>query len=268
MDVEELARQYLMETDIDAKRDILGNIYRALKGLIYKTCNKFSGYAEYDDLSQECFFGIIRALETWYPEKRKFISHVTDHLSWHLYRYIQQSSDGRGILREYQLYKNYEESFFLKYGRYPRVSKIAVNFRVTPDRVKEIKQKAKQIQNRLSWDDVVPGTDIKYSETVPDKTQNVEDMVLRECVCEEIRTAVSRLPIEERNVITKRYFQTGRDKMTPEEKIIQHNALKRLYADKRLKDLAQEESIISKAYTWKNKETSHTEWSAILLSKL
>lgn len=263
-----MARQYLIETDIDTKRDILGDMCRALKGLTFKMCNKFSGYAEFDDLSQECFFGILRALETWSPDKRKFLSHVTDHLTWHLYRYVQQSSDGRGVLREYHLYKNYEEGYFCKYGKYPSVEKIALNFRVTPDRVNEIRKKARYVKNRLSWEDSVPGTDIKYSETVPDKAPSVEDTVLRECVCEEIRSAVLRLPTEERVIITKRYFRTDREKMTPEERIIQRKALKRLCADKRLKDLAREESLITKAYSWKNRETSHTEWSAILLSKL
>lgn len=267
MDIEKLALEYLIETDIENKRDILGNIYRGLKGLIYKTCKKYSGYAELDDLEQECFFGVLRALETWEPDKRKFLGHVMDHLSWHLYRYIQQSSDGKNILREYQLYRNYEESYFIKFGRYPSIKSIALNFRVTADRVQEIKDKARHIQNRVSWDDVIPGTDIQYSETIPDIAQDTEDIALRACVCEEIRSAVNRLPMEEREIITRKYLQPGGGRITREERHIQQKALRHLFADNKLRELNKEEFVLARAYHWKDKDTSHTEWSAIRLTE-
>lgn len=267
MDVEEMARQYLIETDIDEKGDIIGNIYRALDKLIIKTCNKYSGYAEFDDLKQESFFGVLRALETWEPDKRTFFGHVKDHLSWHLYRFVQQSTDGRGILREYQQYVNYEERYFSAHGVYPRDKTIALYFRVDVDRVRDIKKRAQIIKHTVSMDECFPGTDIELKETIADDTQDTEDTVLRECACEEIRSAVSRLPIDERKVIEKKYFASTRERMTSEDRNIYERAYRHLQGDKKLRALAEEEYYICKAYNWHNPEISHTEWSALRLAE-
>lgn len=266
MDIEELARQYLIETDIDEKRDCLGNIYRALDKLITKLCNKYSDYAEYEDLKQESFFGVLKALETYDPGKRKFIGHVMDHLSWHLYRYVYQSSDGRGIIREYQLYKNYEDRYYSKYGTFPTVKMIAVYFRITPDRVKSIKEKVRIIQNRVSWDDLVPGTDIRYSDTIPDTSQNVEESIIRDSICAEVRSAIERLPENEREAINKKYFQEIKKAESYEERRIHKKALRDLRKDKRLRGIYREEKCIAKAYHWKYYDVSHTEWSALQLA--
>lgn len=262
MDVEEMAREYLIETDIEQKRDIIGDIYRALDKLICKVCNKYSSYAEYDDLRQESFFGVLRALETWQPDKRTFFGHVQDHLSWHLYRFVQQSSDGRGILREYQQYVNYEEKYFTAHGVYPSVKKIALYFRVDTDRVRNIKKRAQIIKRTVSIDEPLPGTDIDLKETIADDT-DIEDTVLRECARQEIRSAVNRLPYDERIVIEKKYFNMER--MTPEEKKVYSRAYRHLQHDRKLRALADEEYCICKAYNWHNPEISHTEWSAIRL---
>jgi hypothetical protein len=180
---------------------------------------------------------------------------------------VQQSADGRGILREYQQYVNYEERYFKTHGVYPRDKTIALYFRVDVDRVRDIKKRAQIIKRTVSLDDCFPGTDIELKETIADETQDIEDTVLRECACEEIRSAVSRLPIDERKVIEKKYFGTTREHMSEEEKKIYSRAYRHLQSDKKLRALAEEEYYISKAYNWHNRDISHTEWSALRLAE-
>lgn len=267
MDVEQLAREYLTESDFETKRDILGNIYRALDKLIIKLCNKYSAYAEYDDLRQETFFGVLKALEDWEPEKKTFLGYSRDHISWHLLRYISQSNDGSEIFREYQQYVKYEERYFQKYGRYPTAKNTALYFCVTPERVRDIKKRAQSIRNRVSIDDTLSDTDITYEETMADDTQDTEESALRECTREEIRLAVMRLPSDERAVIAKRFFQIDRENMTKEERLTQARAFRHLRNDKTIRSMAYEEIVVSKAYYWHNREESHTEWSAIKLAE-
>ena len=59
---EELVR--LIQDGIDTKAN-LWELYDRNRGFIADTVGRYSAYAEMDDLMQEAYFGLARAVELW-----------------------------------------------------------------------------------------------------------------------------------------------------------------------------------------------------------
>ena len=58
------------------KNEYLERLYTQNIPLIMKIATRYSGRADMEDLSQEGFFGIVKAIETWNPEEgTKFMTY-------------------------------------------------------------------------------------------------------------------------------------------------------------------------------------------------
>ena len=265
MDVESLACEYLTEKDPDLKMDTAHNVYRCLDKFIGKICSKYTAFEEMDDLRQECFFAVINALDSWEPEKSKFITHVGNYIPWYLFRTLKRSGEEHQLV-EYRKYERFREKYFSEHGEAPSDEVIAKYFQVPPERVVRICKNAKLMKKVVSLDDTIPGTDgMTYGETIPDERQNIEDSSLDEYTRSQIRSRVDSLPGDEKAVIIKRFYNECREGLTPKERNLQNKAFRKLERDKILRSIAYEEAIICRAYSWRNRDISSTEWSALEL---
>lgn len=265
MDVESLACEYLTEKDPDIKMDTAHDVYRALDKLIYKICNKYTALEEMDDLRQEAFFAVINALNTWEPEKSKFITYVGNYIPWHLSRSLKSSGE-TSLMCEYRQYEKFREKYLSEHGEAPSDEVTAKRFNVSPETVASVRERVQLLKNVISLDDTIPGADdLTYGETIPDESQNIEDSTLDEYTRSEIRSRVDKLPSDERAVIIKRFFNDNKRGLTPSERSLQVKAFRKLENDRVLKSIALEEAIICRAYFWHNRDISSTEWSALKL---
>ena len=268
MNADELAREYLTETDPNNKRDIIANLYRELKGMFYSICSKYKDYAETEDLMQECFFALQDALECYSPEY-SFKAHIRKHITWHILRTLNRAEGQGGILAEYRRIRRYEEDYFMAVGRKPTDEQIALHFHTFVAQIQDIRKTAQNIKAGVSFDEeALEG--ITYAELIPGQ-QDIEEDALRAYTCERIRQAVKRLPSEERQLIEYR-MRGGQYPKDPEERKkalkLKTKAYNRLRSDKELKSIAYEEGLLALAYSWHYHGTSHTEYSALKLAML
>ena len=89
MSNEELVHKIKSGTDTDY---YFTELCQQLKGLIYQTANRYSGYAELEDLLQESFLALHGAVQHFDEQAGvKFSSYVTVCIKRRLYRYINQN---------------------------------------------------------------------------------------------------------------------------------------------------------------------------------
>ena len=70
----------------------MAELWQQLKGLIYQTANRYSGYAELEDLLQESFLALYGAVQHFDEQAGvKFSTYLTVCLKRCLYRYIKQN---------------------------------------------------------------------------------------------------------------------------------------------------------------------------------
>ena len=80
--------QLLNQYRITKNTDILGELYELNKGLFYKLTAKYKGLYDQDDLLQECYFSLVKAIEIYQAEKGDFISLLSVVTKNHLYRCV------------------------------------------------------------------------------------------------------------------------------------------------------------------------------------
>jgi len=261
MDVDKLVREYQNTTDPEEKRDIIENLYRQYKDLIYKISFSFVGFAEVDDLIQECYFGLVYALDNYDPESAGFTSWLTKNLKWQIYRYLGTTPENSKNVKKI---RKFEERFFSYYHRYPTAEETAKHFGTEPQHIISIKA----LSQPKSLDDIIPGTDETIGENVPDSAESPEDIAVRECVCDTVRAAVQRLPEDERTAVTAHYFHGIPQTQIPNGRSAITRGLKHLEYDRQIINLAKEEGIISRVYRWHSRDISSTEWAALELYEL
>ena len=261
MDVESLAREYLTATDPEEKRDIIENLYREYKELIYKISFSFVGFAEIDDLIQECYFGLVYALDNYDPESACFTTWLTNNLKWHIYRYLETTPENSRNIKQI---RKYEERFFNHFHRYPSAEETAKHFRTDSQHILSIKA----LSMPKSLYEKIPGTDETIEETVPDASDSPEDIAIRNSLRETVRNAVCRLPEDERAAVTAHYFDGIPQTQIPNGHKMISKGLRHLRSDRQIIHLAEEEKIIANVYHWHSREQSSTEWAALELYSL
>lgn len=266
MNEEALAKEYLTETDPTIKRDILANVYRALKTAIYCICRNYTKYEDLEDLQQEAFFAVKDALDTYDPTRGSFKNYVQKYISWHLLRTLNGNEEGGRIMLEYRRICRYEEDFFIATRKKPTDRQTAAYFKTTVYKIQDIKNLAKHIKASISFDDEA-AEGCTYAELIPGEA-DPEAEAMRAYNCQRIRNAVCRLPAEERQIIERRLQGIQYADMPEGQKEaykLKEKAYKHLRSDKELISIAKEEGLLEAAFTWHYKDTSHTEWAAMQL---
>ena len=92
----------------------MAQLYEQNRGMIYKLTEKYSGVEDPEDLRQECYFGLVQAVETWDPAREvSFISYAIPCMKTQMIRYISTCgtiirvpSSRRALIAKYEKVEN------------------------------------------------------------------------------------------------------------------------------------------------------------------
>lgn len=119
-------------------------LYKMNKGLIFKIANHYKSLAEFDDLCQEGFIGLMMSVNLWDPDGgASFSTYAFKMIRATMRRYIENNGHlirlpSRRFDRVLQ-YKRALESFRMSFNREPSPDELSEILKVDPDQIEEIK---------------------------------------------------------------------------------------------------------------------------------
>ena len=156
-------------------KDNMQQLYMQNKPLIAKFVKPYSEYAEYDDLMQEAYFGLQKAVEHYEPkEGAMFISYAMYWIKSAVSRYASDNGNTKRI-SNHMVQKIYRYRKFL--GQYARVNQgfptddvICKELEINQRSLNSIRKTINEM-NCISIDETVPGLMIfllvKQSQMIP-----------------------------------------------------------------------------------------------------
>ena len=196
---------YLKEHPEDTAR--LELLYMKNRGFLYKYIKRFFPCEEIEDLMQESYFSMIKAIRGYDESKGKFLTYWGWHLRQHLTRYTYSYS-GVGVNTN-ELINKYNRTIteLEELGEIPTDTCIAHKMGVSVEKVQELAKLQKSRVNISTDKEVNEGTALLDLQA--DKSQNVESTVLDAMEKEELKRdiweCVERLPEKHAEVIIRHY---------------------------------------------------------------
>ena len=196
---------YLKEHPEDTAR--LELLYMKNRGFLYKYIKRFFPCEEIEDLMQESYFSMIKAIRGYDESKGKFLTYWGWHLRQHLTRYTYSYS-GVGVNTN-ELINKYNRTIteLEELGEIPTDTRIAHKMGVSVEKVQELAKLQKSRVNISTDKEVNEGTALLDLQA--DKKQDVESTVLDAMEKEELKRdiweCVERLPEKHAEVIIRHY---------------------------------------------------------------
>lgn len=283
---ETLVALYQAESDKAAKSELLGRLYQDNINLVMKIANRYTAYADFDDLTQEGFFGFKVACDMFdVDQKASFLNYASIWLKQAMMRYIENngSSVRFPVNKQQSVFKLKKiiNQYMMQFGEEPSDKELCCLLgvdQVTLEKLKldEVKLKVRSLDVPISSDD----DSFSLGDTIADDRDDIGDVIqieYNERLSLILWDEVNKLSPREGQVIIKRFKeektleQIGSDMgITPEGvRCIQATAMRKLRQSKIIKQYR--EDIISHAYigtgltSFRNTGTSSTEKTAILL---
>ena len=196
---------YLKEHPEDTAR--LELLYMKNRGFLYKYIKRFFPCEEIEDLMQESYFSMIKAIRGYDESKGKFLTYWGWHLRQHLTRYTYSYS-GVGVNTN-ELNNKYNRTIteLEELGEIPTDTRIAHKMGVSVEKVQELAKLQKSRVNISTDKEVNEGTALL--DLLEDKRQKVERTVIDAMEKEELKRdiweCVERLPEKHAEVIIRHY---------------------------------------------------------------
>lgn len=266
------------------EKDNMQQLYMQNMPLISKLAKHYSAYAEYDDLMQEAYFGLKRAVDDFqFEQGTAFITIAYRYIRTVVSRYTVYNGSTKRIpiymISLISKYKKYLTEYMEQHHSTPSDEEICKSLGISMQQLKGMR-KAEYEMNCISIEAPVAGTDdITVGESIPsdeDIENDVTDNDFWEQVKCELSQAISKLDDRKQLIIQRRYYQDdllqelADDLNISSERVrqLEKQALEKLQRNQKLKALADAEGYGSIAYKWgvgrfKNTNTSSTEYLAI-----
>lgn len=137
---EELVYEIRNNSDVDHN---LEQLYIKNLGLIRKAANRYSKYADFDDLQQEAYFGLLIAVNSWSDDTgTRFSSFAYICICQVLYRYAEKNSlikVSRDRKKQILQYKKAVHEFSIEHMRDPSPSELSEILGLSPDQIEQIR---------------------------------------------------------------------------------------------------------------------------------
>lgn len=209
---------------IQAGENIAGNmvqLWEQTKDFISQQARRYRGAAELEDLEQEGFLGLCRAVDNYVPsQEAKFLTYAAFWIKQGMVRYIHDNGSTiripSGRLENVRKYQNALEDFRKKYGYEPSEEEISRFYGISVKNIKKLSEAA-QMQQTGSLDlCLADDSDTTVGDTVPDPV-DLEGSILDDMQQKQLRETlwplVDDLPGDGPAVIRYRYY----DCLTREE---------------------------------------------------
>ena len=224
MNNEELAL-YLKDNPTDKAR--LELLYMKNIGFMRKYIKKYFPCEETEDLLQESYFAMLKAIKGYDESKGKFLTYLGWYLRNHLTRYVYSYS-GVGVSTNELINKYNRINIELEeQGIIPTVRVMAYKMGVSVQKVQEI-EKLRASRVSASTDKEI-NDGFTLLDAKANKNTNVENQVLdklqQEQLKKDIWECVERLPREQADIIIKHYKEQQQYKEIAEELQVSYESL-------------------------------------------
>ena len=197
-------KQLLREYCITKDSELLEDLYFLNQGLFYKIVSKYTGLCEKEDLLQECFFALLKAVNSYRPESGEFGAFLAVVVSNHLQQYVNSNRTITAPEYIQILAYKYQE---LKNRGYSE-KRILATLEITHEQIVNIKRFL-LILNVKSLDKPIKAdSEIILSDIVPDPME-YQERIIDNIFHEEISSAIDRAELSEREkeFIYKRFYK-------------------------------------------------------------
>lgn len=242
---------------IRAGHDVTENmtlLYNQNLPMIHRIVKKYSSVEAIEDLLQESYFSLVRAVELWDPEREaQFLTFLIVCLKTDLYRYITDCGalirippNQKTLISKYDRIMN---AYRVELGRDATPEELRIFLGLSKDQFEQLKKDRLTTKIR-STSEIVGGDDddLTLEDYLPaegDLCEDVVDRIQQEQLARELWGQVDRLPEREADVIRgkyqqgKTYIQCGADLGVSPERIRQlhERALRKLRSRKATKRL-------------------------------
>lgn len=242
----------------------LGRLYQQNIKIITRFVYSFSVSVELDDLLQEAYFGLLKAVEGFNPDLGyKFITYAEWHITQAARRYAQKHSGAVrlpvGVQEEIRTYKKADENFLKTHNRQATSTELAAILGTSAERIEQLRQLA--TREVRADEEVLDGKQTRL-DTIEDESAEAElNTVDRDIDERLVFGVVKELPERSRNIIFLRFW----DEMTYDDIAVQlniprrsqvvsyeHSILRMLRSNKILRALADSYGYTVKRYIPRN----------------
>ena len=191
-------------------------LYNQNLPMIRKVVKKYAGIEDVEDLTQESYLSLVRAVDLWDPEREaKFLTFLMVCLRTDLYRYI---TDCGALIRipgsQKTLMHRYDRimtAYRVELGRDATPDEIRVLLDISKDQFEQLKKDRLTTKIR-STSEIVGGDDddLTLEDYLPaegDLCEDVVDRIQQEQLARELWGQVDQLPEREADVIRGKYQQ-------------------------------------------------------------
>ncbi|MCD8073622.1 MAG: sigma-70 family RNA polymerase sigma factor [Lachnospiraceae bacterium] len=210
MSNEEIVSQ--LKTGSDQDGELIAQLYTQCQYYIFKIAKKYCGLAEIDDLVQEGFFGLCRAVQHYRVDMgNSFLTYATYWIEAAMQRYIErQSAVSMAVYQRVRKYRKFISHFMDEHNREPTETEICTGLNLSQQNLATI-QRAEQALNAKSLDARVSNDadseECTLGDVIPGKG-NVEQYVLDKIQREELKeiwSLVDELPENQSMLLRLRY---------------------------------------------------------------
>ena len=181
--------------------------------IIRKIANKFSGIEDPEDLVQESYFGLIRAVELWDPEKDVlFLSYATYWIRQHILRYIHNHSTTiRVPIHQRELMRAYSKminSYRVRFARDPEEIEVCYALNLSRDQYQQLLKDLQTVSTCSTSAPIGEDGETVLEDLIPAEGDPIGDALERISKEEEaaaLWSEVDRLPEREAEVIRSRF---------------------------------------------------------------
>ena len=195
---QEILRLYRSTKD----SDLLYDLYQVNKGLFYKISIKYQSFSDMEDLMQECYFALVKAVETYDQSKADFHVYLSSVVKWHLFQYVNNTMITIPVYLQILCYKY---RALKEKGCSDR--SISQRLQLTSDKLDQVK-KAAVLQSVRSLDAPITDDDMTLADVVADQGEQTED-IINTVFHEELTQAIEDAALTEREkqYLFMRYFE-------------------------------------------------------------
>ena len=185
-------------------------LYEQNRRWLYKIARRFTGYDMIDDLMQECYIALVKAVEMYQPEQgNKFISYLSKVVHGHLCTYTYENGSvyiGRNNRMLVIRYKKLVDWYRMEKGTEPLDTLAAYSLGISTKDLDRIKGILKYATKTKSLDEPLENADgdITLSDTVAadgDFTEDSNRSADQERLKEQVERAIAFLNTEEQRAI-------------------------------------------------------------------
>lgn len=189
-------------------------LYNQNLPMIHRIVKKYSGVEAIEDLLQESYFALARAVELWDPAREaQFLTFLIVCLKTDLYRYITDCGalirippNQKTLISKYDRIMN---AYRVELGRDATPEELRVFLGLSKDQFEQLKKDRLTAKLR-STNEVIGGDDedITLEDTLPadgDQFEDVLERIQREELSRELWAQVDKLPEREADVVRSKY---------------------------------------------------------------